>query len=92
MLGTTAVQVLQRLADHLLQELGLQAQVQRPVFQPGDGEQVFHKLDEPERVVGNIHIKAPLLGFVQHAGILKEHPRVARNAGEGGAKVVGDGA
>lgn len=86
------VQMLQRLARHLLQQLGLDAEVQPAVFQPGDGKQIFHKLDEPHGVVVDIGIQALFFRLIQHAGILHQYARVARDAGERGSQVMGDGA
>ena len=80
------------LARHLLQQLGLDAEVQPAVFQPGDGKQIFHKLDEPHGVVVDIGIQALFFRLIQHARMLHQYARVARDAGERGSQVMGDGA
>ena len=82
----------QRLLKNIVQQLRLAVQPDGAVLDAGDGQQILHQIDEPLGVI--VHRRrqtAPLVGG-EGLAPLHQDGRVAGNAGERRAQVVGDAA
>ena len=86
-----AVQMGQGFMKDLIQKLRTDVQRNRAVAHPGEGEQIFHQVDEPHGVIvdGAVQV-APLL-LIQHGPVLHQDAGVPGYTGQWGAQVVGDG-
>ena len=76
----------------LIHQLRRQFQLHCTVFNPGDGEQVFHKVNEPKGIVVDRGIELFAFFRPQAFSVCHQNPGVAGNGGQRRAQIVGDGA
>ena len=57
--------MLQRLIDNVFQKFRMFRKLHRSVFDPRCGEQIFHQIDHPDRVLINIRASPFPLFFIQ---------------------------
>ncbi|MNV97503.1 hypothetical protein D3C71_1926310 [compost metagenome] len=82
--------MLQSLRNDILNQFTLKVQIKRSVFNPGNGQEILHQMDQPNRVIVNIGIQAPFLLLIQNLGIADENACIAGNTSQGSPQVMGN--
>ena len=80
---TFPVDVPQGLGHYLVDQLSGQPQVHPALFQPADGQQVFHQVDQPHGVIIDVGIHLLLGLCVKQLSVGQEIAGIPRDRGQG---------
>ena len=90
MLAAVPVDMPQSLGDYLIHQLHGLVQANLSILDPGDGQQVFHQVDEPLGIVINIRKGPHPVRLVHLLVVGQQIAGAAGDGGQGSAQVVGD--